>query len=291
MLRRSLIGLAAVVLLAAAPVASAAQSRHQVKYVPELRVAGTHGYKVDIASDPEGENGPTVFVEIWNGHSETTYVAPGQVGSDGYSASFGPLGWVDLHFERERPREVKSCFGEYEEEERGRFTGTIEFHGERRFTEVDDPWLDTGPRGEPHRNCARIDEGGAHGATLEGVSRWGITRVIANGPGGRVRFDARAENEIGSVKIDRFIQAFGPAEDFIWSPQFRSARVTPPAPFHGSANYHAAHEFGRWRGNLSVDFPGFPRYPLAKPPRFAILKPGGCKVRGSHLSVAPIFCL
>lgn len=169
--------------------------------------------------------------------------------------------------------------------------GTVEFHAERRFTEVSYPWLDVRSFSDPREHCWSSDEGGSHGATLEGLSRWGTTRAIANGTGGRVRFIADAENKIGPVKIYRFLQAFGPTRGFVWSRRFRSGRVTPPAPFHGTASYHATHEFGRWRGNLSVDFPGFPRYPLTTAPTFGILKPGGCKVRGFHRSTPRSACL
>lgn len=44
------------------------------------------------------------------------------------------------------------------------------------------------------------------------------------------------------------------------------ARVSPPAPFHGTGRYRAAPDGSTtWSGSLSVNFPGFPRFPLVGP--------------------------
>jgi hypothetical protein len=115
--------------------------------------------------------------------------------------------------------------------------------------------------------------------------------VIQNQAGGRVRFLARAENEYGSLRIYRSNEAFGPATDFVWSRRFRSARVTPPPPFHGTASYRVSRAHENWRGNLSVDFPGFRGYPLTYRPTVAFFGPGVCKVRGSHRYRPPGLCL
>ncbi|HEX6602047.1 MAG TPA: hypothetical protein VF030_05345, partial [Solirubrobacterales bacterium] len=45
-----------------------------------------------------------------------------------------------------------------------------------------------------------------------------------------------------------------------------SASLTPPPPFHGTARYQAFPDGSNtWSGNLSVNFPGAPRFPLTGP--------------------------
>jgi hypothetical protein len=163
-------------------------------------------------------------------------VAPSRVEWNGDSANFGRFGSIDIHYERLPPRKVKDCRGLEREEDAGRFTGSIDFHGERHFTEVDYLWL------EAHQIPAGLRPG-------EGL------RLV-------------------------------PTVDF--RPHHASG------PFHGSASFHVkrgTRELGRWQGNLTVEFPGFRRYPLATRPTLGILKPGGCKVRGSQRPGSPVLCL
>jgi hypothetical protein len=265
-----------------------------VDFIPPFRVAGTNGYEVEAYAEPEGRDGkPTVTISIWDGNTQTIYVAPGRVEWNGYSANFGRFGSIDIHYEELPQRKVKDCYGREREELAGRITGSIDFHGERHFTEVDYPWLETRPVSQYESICWVVDEGGG-GARLDGLSRWGEASAFANGRGGRVRFGATAVNSLGPMTIYRYLQVFGPAKDFVWSRHLTSARITPPTPFHGSASFHVKpgdYELGRFQGNLTVDFPGFRGYPLTTKPTLGVIKSGGCRVRGSHRPGPPILCL
>jgi hypothetical protein len=293
MFRRLLLGLLATALLAPA----AAGAHPKVNFIPPFRVTGTNGYTVEAYAVSKDRNGePAVVISIWDRSSETTYTAPGKIEWNGYSASFGRLGWIDMHYVRSPSRTVKDCRGRARQEDDGRFTGTIEFHGEERFTEVDYPWLEARPVSQYESICWGAEEGGK-GARLDGLSRWGETTAFANGERGRVRFGAEAANSIGKTTIYRYLQVFGPTKDFVWSRRLTSARITPPAPFHGSASFHLKREkgnveLGRFRGHLTVDFPGFRGYPLTTAPTLGVIKAGGCRVRGAaHRSGPPIPCL
>ncbi|HWO84398.1 MAG TPA: hypothetical protein VNM38_11515, partial [Solirubrobacterales bacterium] len=45
-----------------------------------------------------------------------------------------------------------------------------------------------------------------------------------------------------------------------------TAKLTPPSPFHGTARYRAYPDGATsWSGDLSVNFPGAPRFPLTGP--------------------------
>jgi hypothetical protein len=292
MLRGVSFGLLLLALAAPMPAeASAHQGRSHAPYIPEFRVEGTHGYKIDVFAIPAGEYGPEVEVSIFDRDSRTIYKAPGRIGPDGFSAGFGHLGWIDVHYAAGPERIVQDCRGRPRSEVDGRFTGTFEFHGERRFTEADYPRLDARPLSQYEEICWIAGQGGAKGATLEALSRYGTIKAIQNGVAGRVRFAAKAENVSGDLKIYRFIQAFGPAKDFLVGPDFHSARVTPPAPFVGSATFRDSRAHAKWRGNLSVDFPGFPDYPLADQPTLTFLGPGGCKIHATRRLQPPISCL
>jgi hypothetical protein len=292
MLRRLLLGCVSVALLAPAT----AVAHAKVTFIPPFRIAGTNGYRVEMYAEVDRRYGPSVSISFWNRTSQTTYVAPGRINADGFSASFGHFGWVDIHYEPGKPRLVKDCRGRKRKEGDGRFTGTIEFHGEAHFSEADYPWFEARQISQYESICWVVGEGGAKGASLTGLSRYGTTHASANGKGGRVRFQATAQNKLGSLRIYRSLQAFGPQKDFVWSPRLTSARVTPPEPFHGSASFHLRKEkgnfeLGRWRGDLTVDFPGFRAYPLAARPTLGIIQPGGCKVRSSHRPRPPVICL
>lgn len=292
MLRRLLLGFLAVSVLV--PASAAAHSK--VSFIPPFRVAGTNGYKVEIYAQDDQQYGPSVLISFWNRTTETTYQAPGVIDADGYSASFGRFGFVDVHYEEGKPRLVKDCRGRKQKEGDGRFTGTIEFHGEEHFSEADYPWFEARQVSQYESICWVVGEGGGKGARLDGLSRYATTKAFANGKRGRVRFQATAQNKLGPLIIYRSLQAFGPQKDFVWSPRLTSARVTPPAPFHGSASFHLKKEkgnfeLGRWSGHLSVDFPGFRGYPLTARPTLGIIKPGGCKVSSSDRPRPPVICL
>jgi hypothetical protein len=289
-LRRLSFGLAVVVAMAIAAAPVSAHQRHAPSW-PILRVSGTHGWKIDIwTSSPTKRDGPEAVIAIWKRHAETAYRAPARVGPRGFSADFDRFGWIDVHYRPGPERRFKGCYGRAFKASTGRFIGAFVFHGEWHFTVADYPTLDVPSLPPNAEGCQGASSGGAKGATLEAVSRWAVTRVVQNRLGGRVRFMARAENEIGPVKIGRFIEAFGPAKDFVWSPEFRSARIAPPAPFHGTASFSSARRRDNWRGDLTVHFPGFRVYPLAFRPTLAFLEPGDCKAHGPRRPHPPGIC-
>lgn len=92
--------------------------------------------------------------------AETIYVVARHVSSPGFSASFRHLGWVDVHYRPGSPKMIKGCGGRPFRGAEGRYTGTFEFHGERRFAEADYPWLDCGRCPKTPRGCWGASMGG-----------------------------------------------------------------------------------------------------------------------------------
>jgi len=79
-------------------------------------------------------------------------------------------------------------------------------------------------------------------------------------------FFATHEESRGKLAIIRVAEARKPRRHIKVNEALTSARLTPPAPFHGSGRYRAAPDgSATWTGDLSVNFPGAPRFPLAGP--------------------------
>jgi hypothetical protein len=295
MLRRLAIGVATVALVALLPTgATAEEAGPHPRFafrMPAFRVAGTKGFTIDVWAEAHGDRGkPEVFVSIWKRHVQTIYAVPGVVGPDGFSASFRHYGWVDVHYAPGPLETVKDCRGKPQKTTGGRFTGTFEFHGEWQFTEADYPRLDVRPLSGYAEGCSWVSTRSRRGAVLSAYSWAGTTEAVQNRPGGKVRFLAHDEEAFGALRIYRYLEAVGPAKDFIWDPRFRSARITPPAPFHGAASFRASRRRSNWRGNLTVDFPGFRGFPLTLTPTAAFLEAGSCEIHASHRPQPPIIC-
>ena len=66
-----------------------------------------------------------------------------------------------------------------------------------------------------------------------------------------------------------------PGADFTYDRHLRTATVSPPAPFAGSAHFDLGKKAGRrWSGDLTVDLPGRTATPLTGPTLRATLSPG-----------------
>lgn len=75
------------------------------------------------------------------------------------------------------------------------------------------------------------------------------------------------------------VEVMGPATGFRWSKNLKRATVTPASPFSGTATYRAlGGRTTHWEGNLRVDFPGFPGYPLNLGPSLTEFIHGACHV-------------
>jgi hypothetical protein len=104
----------------------------------EMSLHGSHGYRIKIKSVSHGR----VRLTAKNDSAFAEYTVKGRVTRRALNANFGRLGRVSVRFHRiGKPRTgvpllpVK-CKGKNPIREKGRFEGTIRFHGEQGFTEV-----------------------------------------------------------------------------------------------------------------------------------------------------------
>jgi hypothetical protein len=271
-----------------APVfAVAAPASHAVS--AELTVPASNGYTLDVKSEGDQlsvlafrESEPVAhvtdagrFLSADEGdYVAATYYAPATGDPEAIDASLGVLGEVDVSFRPSgqtrvthlsRKGKTRGCvFPRRIVRRLGTFSGTISFHGENGYTDVD---LGSAPGSvgtSPFRNCstrrgAKPREGvygqagpdvflsaanpSAHvffGASTLGPGAGFYASLVEPLPNGYVVSRTAEAHAAGALALDaaRHVATF-----------------RPPAPFSGSATFrrHAAHP---WSGPLSVEFPG-----------------------------------
>jgi hypothetical protein len=154
--------------------------------------------------------------------------------------------------------------------------GTIEFHGEGGYTEVEA--TQTPLMLSPLLNivCGVSSSGESFGGGVRGVR---IKAKQVGGPslqinqnalGAGVHYYSRVSEKRGDLRIERAVEGDLGAAALHFDPSLDRATFTGAGPFSGSATYtskspprgtHPGH--GSWRGSLRVDFPGRPGVRLA----------------------------
>jgi hypothetical protein len=104
-------------------------------------------------------------------------------------------------------------------------------------------------------------------SALLATSREGVdsTAFLALGGKRRTLFLVSDEETRGRLAIIRIgvVRTKGPLR---FNEALTAGRVSPTAPFHGTARYRAFPDgTTAWSGDLSIDFPGAPRFPLTGP--------------------------
>ncbi|HEX4305738.1 MAG TPA: hypothetical protein VHZ54_06875 [Solirubrobacterales bacterium] len=238
-------------------------------------VRGAHGFRVDLAETSRGG----LRVIVAGHHSRTTYRASvGAPSPDRVAGSLGRLGRFDLRFvpvgkSRAVPI-VNWCTGPKGAFQAGYLVGRFRFRGERDYTRV-----------QGHRVPAAVNSWSAlrcRYATSEPfhpgreprahLSIWTRGRrqrldfgtVVfhrhARPDDRRVQFWASTSGRAGRVSISREVKVTAPESTvaFPGGPKLpEELKVTPPAPFTGSAIFARTSESTfTWTGDLAVDFPG-----------------------------------
>jgi hypothetical protein len=220
----------------------------------------------------------------------------------------------------------RECRGRKPVFEAGKFRGTVRFEGENGFTEID---VGTVP-GTVERHYRRVCQGQGIGgqtvtnaATEKILGRLKVTllRAVAHRNGATISFQAAISN-LGSllglddeepmhtfvassverkegVRIVRSISGTGKKGSFAASDEKanpRTATVSPPQPFAGSATYlEPEGEPASWTGTLTVPLPGVAPLELAGPEfksmlchtNLGALLKGGCDPEAGRLVPAP----
>jgi hypothetical protein len=273
-----------------------------------LRLRGTHDFSLEV----ELQNHQALWVRAYAPDTEftiTTYRlhAPQDPDSGDIKASLGKLGSIDAHFVPQTVREVKPlepiCKGETEREERGYWIGSVEFRGERGYTEAraghgsatisvappptcghphkgqaPDQSPPQGPQERGPRSRASTEVGPlVLGLTAKGehpTVEFKSTQLVVPGKSGKRSdfgtFVVAAARDRGRIKEASVAAKFLANGNHFRVPDLAhpavETSVEPPSPFLGSATFRreSAHRTS-WSGDLRVNLPGFGVVPLAGP--------------------------
>jgi hypothetical protein len=256
----------------------------------EFTLRGSNGYRITVSAEPSGGSGEVELSA--EGHSGAVqYLAPGTVTATAIKASFGRLGKVSVRFRpsgaERRVRVPKRCLKgrpPLVTSRLGSFLGTIEFRGERGYTQVS-AHRARGGIGDPLANtpkkltCEFRESDAERKRELDSVSldasppgtgiSFGAFRLFGSWShqtlpgepspprGDRYLFLASATEKSGRMSIVREAAAVGGSEDFAFDGALTSAKVTPPFPFTGSGSFlRNADGSTGWTGTLSAPLPG-----------------------------------
>jgi len=209
----------------------------------------------------------------------TEYLARGVATPERLQAGFGKFGKISMRFRESRHRpwfgKKRRCHGAGRfVVRRGVFLGNFRFRGEDGYVTVH-VHRAKGAISSLARKCRRPHRSGAHSSSvfedpfsdLIAIDRDGLDSTVfaAFSYRGKLEYIAEREENRGRLAILRsaFVEARGELQ---LNEAATAGKFTPGSPFHGSGRYRAAPDGSTsWSGNLSVDFPGVPRFPLAGP--------------------------
>ena len=252
-------------LAAVAPTAGAAAPRRALTF--ELHA---DGFRIEGRS---ALGSGRVRLMLDRGGEVAYYNARARLGAGTVKARFGRLGSLDFKFVPARSEAPLGCGDEYGRQ-RGTFTGSLIFHGEHHYADVDvgkaKGWFET----HPLRRCGHAAHGSVAtpgraapiaetGASLEAWSSYQLPfrffgAFTENGEKGvRVAFNALLAEHREGMQIDRGVQLYAGARSFVWDLGAGTATIEPPTPFTGRAFFRREPGGGsRWWGSLRAPILG-----------------------------------
>jgi hypothetical protein len=239
-------------------------------------VRGTNGFKIVALADSRRADGRgEVVMFVGRRREGVSYLAPATVTDQAIEADLGALGQIALRFvpSGEVAEERSACGGDPIQFEAGRYEGAFEFRGEEGFATAEVESVRAEAKPFLGLACSGRIEGESRGPGLPGArllirdpDRKLTLRAFENRPGARVFYSAEMHERRGRIAISRSVEGRARTEAFRFSHDLKSALFRPSVPFSGSAAFsRAARPSQRWRGSLSIDFPGSSNVPLVGP--------------------------
>lgn len=275
--KRSILWLCAAIATAAVLAAPAA-AEEPAYYGHHLELQPSNGFQIGLTASSEALGTPAhVMVGVETRRSAALYRAPAKVTATSIQADLGPFGEVDLNLHgsgREKTITIRCSHGQKYPYETGVWEGVVEFRGEGGYVSGRATRLPVLPYitsycGSGSGRGESSGPGGP-GARLRGKS-FARGRVLSfqvnkNHARGRALYEAELKERRDKVAIYRFASGWSPASAFRYDPDLRTATLSPPAPFSGSAHLSRAPNSVTplWGGDLAIQFPGR-RISLAAP--------------------------
>jgi hypothetical protein len=260
-----LLGLVGGVLMvsSAVPSAGAAETGPpSLSPPPGFELAGSNGYGVEVSGvAAQGGAAAEVVVRVATRDESVTYHFPGVVEEGSIDADLGPYGQISVAFhpvsggmsaaEQGCSRGLSAVAGYYE--------GTISFHA-AGLTAVDASRAEGSIGLALSLLCADELEKeppmpGETRLQVSGKPTAPSLAIVQRGRVGATQIEAGVAERRGGVAIERSVSVVASNSSFRHR-GLRSATVSLPVPFSGSATFLREGTRTRWRGNLRVDLPG-----------------------------------
>lgn len=239
-----------------------------------FRLPASNGYTLYVIAEPSrAGRSASLAISAIAGGKGAFYKVPATVTETSMQADLGELGEISVTFQRTNQPTNVHCGKETIHLDSGQYEGKIDFHGEEGYTSVE------ATTASGVLSCGysiSFSAGRPRGAELyvrnpalgPGLS------VRKRRPGAAARIVAWTDEYSNGISIERFARMRMPGADFRYDRRLRTATVSPPAPFAGSAHFDLGKKAGqRWSGDLTVDLPGRAGTPLTGPTLRATLFP------------------
>lgn len=258
-----------------------APAQRRLPIPPGFRLQASNGYTLFVSGlGLTRRSGALVLTAAKKGQ-EVRYEAPAAITETSIHADLGALGEISVEFRRSDKATTVRCGKEPIRFDSGAWAGTIDFHGEEGYTDVEATsapgYVESAALGP---FCGGVSSGGssnrAKGAALY-VRNPGLgpeLSVYKHRPGAAALIVAYLSEWNEGIRVDRSTSEWMPGHDFSYAPSLRAATVAPPGPFSGTARFDLGEKAGRrWSGDLTVDMPGRADVPLTGPLLRAELDP------------------
>ena len=257
-------------LLAATPTAAAPGAEEEAAPLG-FTLKGTHGYLISVSPSLSISGREGIDITVSRGNEAASYTAPAEVTPESIRAGLGRLGRIDLvfHSSGQKKKADVGCLSHSETYEAGTYDGVFEFDGERGFTRARATSVAARPALESlaRRFCRQHSSGESRGPNLPGARLAGVSfahgrtlmfRVNKNRPTGRTVFSASLAERRDGIRIFRESSGVAPARAFRWGKHLRTATLSPPRPFAGSATVRRTRDAvsPHFSGDLTFSFPG-----------------------------------
>ena len=197
-----------------------------------------------------------------------SYIAPASATEDSFEADLGALGHIAVTFHAtEGSRLQGSCVKNQSiRVASGYYEGTIDFHGEEGYTNVEASQAKADSSLLLSVICPAGKSESGRGPGLPGAevrvrgknpARTPSLTVVENDPRAPVQLEAHTYEQRHEIAIKRTIRMKAPRTSFDYDSKLRTATLQPPSPFSGTARFRRiGRRKSRWSGDLTVDLPG-----------------------------------
>lgn len=267
---------------------------------PSFQLKGSNGYSIFVlAIPPRAGNPGRIQIAAVKDRMGAVYSTNASVSETSIAADLGALGRISVNFHPDAQGTTKlyRCGRQQIPVAVGSYEGTIAFHGEGGYTEVEATAVPADIR--PLLAFCGFDTGSVRGPSPAGAELFvrnpqlgpQLTVVKAT-PSAPARFFVDVSEYVAGVSIRRFASPVMPSNSFQFSANLQTATIRPPPPFAGAAHFDRRKKANRrWSGNLTIDMPGLPQAPLTGPQLRAFLalpnSAGGDAARARSLHEAP----